>query len=345
MLNVLLNILLFTGLTEKSLAEFTHLSPFWDDHVPSDEETASLCSFDTVSTGQVSCAPIRHGMARMHQRNITIEMIQRTKKRGQLLLQFLADAETEEMMLEAENEARQWNQKLPSLIESDSIKIHFQEKRPLFRYELEVNSINMSTLEFKKKLLHCGFFDRMRNRLLYFDHQTGIKVVEGKVDGYSCEVNVITVFCVDKGSERSLNFEQPLKLPDLNADREIDIELIPKQYMGYITEREGFVLSEIQRDTKAVVEIFQDERTDDIEFPLPRDHVLCILSGERTCREKAWALIQCISRVSYLGSELALVSKEYQAKSTVAYAAIGKEHKISKMEEWLIMFCNLFRTS
>ena len=103
MLNVLLNyynlnILLFTGLTEKSLAEFTHLSPFWDDHVPSDEETASLCSFDTVSTGQVSCALIRHGMARMHQRNITIEMIQRTKKRGQLLLQFLADAENEEMM-------------------------------------------------------------------------------------------------------------------------------------------------------------------------------------------------------------------------------------------------------
>ena len=114
----------------------------------------------------------------MDQRDITIQMIQRTKKYGSIKqLQFYAYPEINAMLPEAKKEARIWLKKLSTLWPSREKSIVAENLIPKikkFRFELHVKHSGVSTLDLKKQLISEGLFDRRGNRILYHDNETGI---------------------------------------------------------------------------------------------------------------------------------------------------------------------------
>ena len=103
----------------------------------------------------------------MDQRDITIQMIQRTKKYGSIKqLQFYAYPEINAMLPEAKKEARNWFEKLSTLWPSREKSIVAENLIPKikkFRFELHVKHSGVSTLDLKKQLISEGFFDRRGN--------------------------------------------------------------------------------------------------------------------------------------------------------------------------------------
>ena len=256
----------------------------------------------------------------MDQRDITIQMIQRTKKYGSIKqLQFYAYPEINAMLPEAKKEARIWLKKLSTLWPSREKSIVAENLIPKikkFRFELHVKHSGVSTLDLKKQLISEGFFDRRGNRILYHDNETGIKLVEGNSDGPGGQVKLITVMC--DGDDRNIHVNSSLKSDVLTAEEESDIELISTEHAHFITL--GKSVAAVEKASGAKVK-FLENAVSGVGRTLTNDKILCHMVGKATERQRAWALIKAVLTVSQDGNELERLI-QHQDNDLVAQAAI-----------------------